>query len=62
MNAQQANPYEPNWQTAFWGSNYKELLRIKRAVDPDDVLWCHPCVGNEWWQERDNHLCRLTTV
>ncbi|KAK0633213.1 FAD binding domain-containing protein [Immersiella caudata] len=55
----EANPYESNWQGVFWGSNYKRLLQIKRAVDPDDVLWCHPCVGNEKWHEVDGHLCRV---
>ncbi|KAI0191937.1 FAD-binding domain-containing protein [Astrocystis sublimbata] len=53
------NPNEPDWQHAFWGENYKRLLRIKRAVDPDDLLWCHPCVGNENWEQADDYrLCR----
>jgi hypothetical protein len=51
--------YEPNWQTTFWGENYARLLQIKRTVDPDDVLWCNPCVGNENWHEVDNVLCRI---
>ncbi|KAK0655897.1 hypothetical protein B0T16DRAFT_315247 [Cercophora newfieldiana] len=55
----EANPYERNWQHVFWGSNYKRLLQIKRSVDPDDVLWCHPCVGNENWEEVNGHLCRI---
>ncbi|KAL8295864.1 hypothetical protein RB597_009086 [Gaeumannomyces tritici] len=55
----EANPYEPNWQDAFWGANYARLRSIKRSVDPDDVLWCHPCVGNEGWEEVDGQLCRV---
>ncbi|RDA88391.1 hypothetical protein CP532_5580 [Ophiocordyceps camponoti-leonardi (nom. inval.)] len=52
--------YEKNWQHAFWGNNYPRLLQIKRRVDPDDVLWCSPCVGNERWrQSQDGHLCRI---
>ena len=40
---------EPHFQQVYWGSNYKRLLKIKRRVDPWDVFWCHPCVGNERW-------------
>ncbi|CZR51587.1 related to isoamyl alcohol oxidase [Phialocephala subalpina] len=54
-----AGRYEPNWQQAFWGDNYARLQKIKRSVDPDDVLWCAPCVGNERWEEIDNMLCRV---
>ncbi|KDN60536.1 putative FAD binding domain-containing protein [Colletotrichum sublineola] len=53
-------PYEENWQQAFWGENYERLLRIKREVDPNNVLWCAPCVGNEGWMERsDGQLCKV---
>ncbi|KAI1194277.1 hypothetical protein F5X97DRAFT_311609 [Nemania serpens] len=53
------NPGEPNWQHTFWGENYERLLRIKRAYDPEDVLWCHPCVGNERWEQIGYPLCRI---
>ena len=26
----EADYYEPNWQTSFWGPNYPKLLAIKR--------------------------------
>ncbi|KAI8948659.1 hypothetical protein F4801DRAFT_441823 [Xylaria longipes] len=52
------NPGEPDWQHTFWGENYERLLQIKREVDPDDVLWCHPCVGNERWEQIGYRLCR----
>ncbi|KAK3375929.1 hypothetical protein B0T24DRAFT_572387 [Lasiosphaeria ovina] len=55
----EADRYEPQWQSTFWGDNYPRLLKIKRAVDPDDVLWCTPCVGSELWQEADDALCRI---
>ncbi|KAI8669916.1 hypothetical protein LRP88_01637 [Fusarium phalaenopsidis] len=56
----EALKYEPNWQKTFWGSNYKKLLSIKKSVDPKDVLWCVPCVGNEGWEEhQDGRLCRV---
>ncbi|KAI0112949.1 FAD-binding domain-containing protein [Daldinia grandis] len=53
------NPREPNWQQSFWGDNYDRLLKIKRVVDPDDVFWCHPCVGNDRWEEVGYQLCRV---
>ncbi|RCI13363.1 hypothetical protein L249_0869 [Ophiocordyceps polyrhachis-furcata BCC 54312] len=59
-NIDEGFPYEKNWRQAFWGNNYARLLLIKRRVDPDDVLWCSPCVGNERWrQSQDGHLCRI---
>ncbi|QKX58297.1 uncharacterized protein TRUGW13939_05419 [Talaromyces rugulosus] len=50
---------EPNFQQAFWGSNYERLQKIKKAVDPDDVFWCHVCVGSEEWKEVRHRLCRV---
>lgn len=55
----QAAPFEPDWQHQFWGDNYERLVEIKRKVDPHDVLWCNPCVGNERWEEVGNKLCRV---
>jgi len=55
----EADAYEPNWQQAFWGSNYERLLEIKRKVDPDDVLWCQPCVGSENWKLVGDVVCRV---
>lgn len=55
----QAFPFEKNFQQTFWGSNYARLLRIKRSIDPTDVFWCAPCVGNERWEVRqDGKLCK----
>ncbi|TVY64202.1 FAD-linked oxidoreductase patO, partial [Lachnellula suecica] len=55
----EANPYEPDWQHTFWGSNYERLLEIKRKVDPGDVFWCQPCVGSEGWEMRGNKVCKV---
>ncbi|KAH7127428.1 hypothetical protein EDB81DRAFT_729501 [Dactylonectria macrodidyma] len=56
----EALPFEADWQHTFWGDNYERLLDIKRSVDPYDVLWCAPCVGNERWSERhDGRLCKI---
>ncbi|KAK8914910.1 FAD-linked oxidoreductase ZEB1 [Metarhizium anisopliae] len=56
----EALPFEKNFQQTFWGSNYERLLELKRKVDPTDVFWCLPCVGNERWQEgEDGKLCKV---
>ena len=55
----QAYVYQTDWQHTFWGENYERLLEIKQRIDPDDVFWCHPCVGNEGWEEVGRQLCRV---
>ncbi|KAK5999244.1 VAO-type flavoprotein oxidase [Cladobotryum mycophilum] len=55
----EAFPFEKNWQKVFWGANYERLLKIKRQIDPTDVFWCAPCVGNERWEVQQNgQLCK----
>ncbi|KAJ5832384.1 CAZyme family AA7 [Penicillium riverlandense] len=38
---------EPEWQETFFGSNYPELLRIKKKYDPTHFFDCWKCVGWE---------------
>ncbi|KAF1953554.1 FAD binding domain protein [Byssothecium circinans] len=55
----EADPREPNWQSVFYGSNYEELLRIKKNYDPYDLFWARTAVGSESWVEgSDGRLCR----
>ncbi|KAH8601612.1 FAD binding domain protein [Bisporella sp. PMI_857] len=50
---------EPNWQAAFWSTNYPHLAAIKQTYDPEQLLWCDYCVGSEGWARDDNgKLCR----
>ncbi len=44
----EANPYEPHWQAAFWGSNYESLLEIKRRIDRTNLMVCNRCIGTDF--------------
>ena len=40
--ANEADPNSPDWQHAFWGSNYERLLTIKNSVDPKGIFYVRP--------------------
>jgi FAD/FMN-containing dehydrogenase len=41
--------FEPQWQQAFWGTNYPRLLAAKARYDPDGLFVVHHGVGSERW-------------
>ncbi|KAG8719867.1 hypothetical protein FRC09_010512 [Ceratobasidium sp. 395] len=43
----EADPEEPQWKKAFFGSHYDRLLEIKQKVDPQGVFTCNRCVGSD---------------
>jgi FAD/FMN-containing dehydrogenase len=49
----EADPEEPNWQTAFYGEKYERLLEIKNRVDPWGLFWAQTAVGSEGWEVRN---------
>lgn len=50
----EADPWEPDHINSFWGEeNYARLLRIKREVDPSNLLMVHQGVG---WDEADGRF------
>lgn len=53
----EADYWQPEWQDAFWGANYEGLRRVKTAVDPEGMFFCHHCVGSEHWDRHGN--CRV---
>merc|ERR1719408_125864 len=54
----EADYYEPEWQSSFWGKkNYAKLLGIKQKYDPDGIFTCHNCVGSEFRTADGN--CKL---
>jgi hypothetical protein len=45
----QGDVIEKNWQQALWGSNYDRLLKIKKEIDPKDLLIVYYGVNSEDW-------------
>lgn len=52
--------YEPNWQEAYWGSNYQRLLEIRQEYDPEGVFYTQTTPGTERWEvvEYGTKLCK----
>jgi hypothetical protein len=51
---------EPNWQEAYWGSNYNRLLAVRREWDPEGVFYTQTTPGTENWSVLDygTKLCK----
>lgn len=45
----QSDPFQPNWQETFYGSNYPRLLSIKQKYDPSGIFYALGAVGSEGW-------------
>ncbi|KAH8915545.1 FAD-binding domain-containing protein [Atractiella rhizophila] len=43
----EADAFDPEFPDVFWGSNYPNLLSIKKKWDPLGVFSCQACVGRE---------------
>ncbi|KAH8203673.1 hypothetical protein TruAng_002203 [Truncatella angustata] len=55
----EANFEENQWQDTFYGENYGRLREIKRALDPDGILYARTAVGSEEWiHDEQGRLCR----
>ena len=56
----EANPFMPTFQQAFYGSNYEALREVKSKYDPSESLYVLSGVGTERWEyDLDSgKLCR----
>ncbi|KAF7537125.1 hypothetical protein G7054_g3948 [Neopestalotiopsis clavispora] len=55
----EADPNQPEWQTAFYGENYDRLLQVKDKYDPEYVFHAHTAVGSDaYWVDDMGRLCR----
>jgi hypothetical protein len=56
----EGNLEEPNWQTAYWGTNYPRLLELRQKWDPQGVFYARTTPGTENWEVVDygRRLCR----
>ncbi|KAL1961987.1 hypothetical protein VTN77DRAFT_722 [Rasamsonia byssochlamydoides] len=55
----EADPFQPNWQAAFYGDKYEKLTAIKNKYDPDHIFYGRTAVGSEYWTpQADGRLCR----
>ncbi|KAI9151459.1 FAD-linked oxidoreductase patO [Paramyrothecium foliicola] len=55
----EADPDQPDWQTAFYGENYDRLVAIKNKYDPHHVFYAHTAVGSDsYWINDEGRLCR----
>ncbi|KAJ7348423.1 FAD-binding domain-containing protein [Mycena albidolilacea] len=45
----EADMFEPNWKTTFYGPNYAKLSAIKQKYDPHDLFIVTSGVGSERW-------------
>lgn len=45
----ESNYFNPRWQDAYWGGNYRRLRAVKAKYDPDGLFFGHNGVGSEEW-------------
>jgi hypothetical protein len=54
----ESNYFQPEWQTAFWGTNYPKLCEVKKRYDAAGLFYVWHGVGSEDWSE--DGFTRLT--
>jgi FAD/FMN-containing dehydrogenase len=54
----EADFQQPNFQKEFFGTNYNDLMGIKRKYDPDGFFYARNAVGSERWRvDLDGRMC-----
>lgn len=47
LTGRQANPFQPDWQDHFWGSNYARLAELKKKWGPEGIFYAISTPGTE---------------
>lgn len=47
----EADAYDPDFRSTFWGPNYPRLAQIKQKWDPEGLFIVRSGVGSEHWDE-----------
>lgn len=45
----EADFFDPNWTTSYWGPNFDRLAATKKRYDPDGLFFTHHGVGSDEW-------------
>ena len=57
---EQADAFDPSYQTDFYGAHFPRLSAIKETYDPEHVFYCTLCLGSEMWTQLGNgKLCMV---
>ncbi|KAK3990423.1 6-hydroxy-D-nicotine oxidase [Cladorrhinum sp. PSN332] len=48
--ANEADPYQPNWQSHFWGTHYPTLKTTRNKWDPRGIFYAIATPGTENWE------------
>lgn len=55
----EADPFQPEWKSVFYGSNYNTLNTIKDKYDPNHMFYAQTAVGSDYWKvQSDGRLCK----
>ncbi|KAI0437787.1 isoamyl alcohol oxidase [Xylaria telfairii] len=56
----EADPNQPDWKEAFYGTNYERLLAVKKRYDPHHLFYGPTTVGSDYYEIDDSgRLCRV---
>ena len=60
LTSEQGDLEGPNWQNAYWGTNYPRLKQIKSLYDPHGIFYARTTPGTEEWEVIDygSKLCK----
>ncbi|KAJ4208231.1 hypothetical protein NW759_013666 [Fusarium solani] len=55
----EASTEQEHWTTAFWGTNYPRLSKIKSEIDPNMTFWTSPGINADHMEVVDGRACLI---